>query len=100
MSRRVSTGEALFKIIMVGDSGTGKSCLLSRYVKDYFSPEYHVTLGAEFESKIITIDENYRVRLQIWDTAGQETFRSIVKSFYRNSAAILLVYNITQSPSS
>jgi GTPase SAR1 family protein len=46
MSRkRVSTGEALFKVIMVGDSGTGKSCLLSRYVKDYFTSEYHVTLG-------------------------------------------------------
>jgi GTPase SAR1 family protein len=45
MSRRVSTGEALFKIIMVGDSGTGKSCLLSRYIKDHFTPEYHVTIG-------------------------------------------------------
>jgi GTPase SAR1 family protein len=52
--------------------------------------------GAEFESKVVQIDDNYRVRLQIWDTAGQETFRSIVKSFYRNSAAILLVYNITK----
>jgi GTPase SAR1 family protein len=53
MSRkRVATGEALFKVIMVGDSATGKSCLLSRYVKDHFSPEYHVTLGTPSLSQV------------------------------------------------
>ena len=51
--RRISTGEALFKIIMVGDSGAGKSCLLSRYIKDYFTSEYHVTLGTHCLLKVI-----------------------------------------------
>ena len=53
-------------------------------------------LGVEFASKKLDIDENYRIKLQIWDTAGQESFRSIVKSFYRNAAAVILVYNITK----
>lgn len=52
--------------------------------------------GVEFASKKLDIDENYRIKLQIWDTAGQESFRSIVKNFYRNSDAVLLVYNITR----
>ena len=56
----------------------------------------HLILGVEFASKKLDIDENYRIKLQIWDTAGQESFRSIVKSFYRNAAAVILVYNITK----
>ena len=101
--RRRTSGanEAMFKLIMIGDSGTGKSCLLTRYVKDEFEEEYKVTIGnsslksgVEFASKKLDIDENYRIKLQIWDTAGQESFRSIVKSFYRNAAAVILVYNI------
>lgn len=53
-------------------------------------------LGVEFASKKLDIDENYKIKLQIWDTAGQQSFRSIVKSFYRNAAAVILVYNITK----
>jgi len=68
----------MFKLIMVGDSGTGKSCLLTRYTKDEFDIDYKVTigncyliLGVEFASKKLDIDENYKIKLQIWDTAGQ-----------------------------
>lgn len=55
-----------------------------------------VIIGVEFASKNIVIDENYRVKLQIWDTAGQESFQAIVKSFYRSASAVILVYNITK----
>lgn len=57
-------------------------------------------VGVEFASKKVDIDENFKVKLQIWDTAGQESFRSIVKSFYRNAASVILVYNITKYHSS
>lgn len=93
----------MFKIIMIGDSGTGKSCLLTRYTKDEFDSDYKVTIGkaysnagVEFAGKKVDIDENFKVKLQIWDTAGQESFRSIVKSFYRSASAVFLVYNITK----
>ncbi len=95
--------EALFKLIMIGDSGTGKSSLINRYIKNEFDLDYKVTIGknlfdsgVEFASKKIDIDENYRIRLQIWDTAGQESFRSIVKSFYRNATAVILVYSLSK----
>ena len=91
----------LFKFIIIGDAGfykgylgVGKSCLLMRYMKDNFTDEYNVTVGVEFLSKAVDIDENTKVKLQIWDTAGQESFRSVVRSFYRNVAAVFLVYSI------
>jgi Ras-related protein Rab-2A len=60
------------------------------------SVHYDGIVGVEFASKNIVIDENYRVKLQIWDTAGQESFQAIVKSFYRSASAVILVYNITK----
>ncbi|CAD8084579.1 unnamed protein product [Paramecium sonneborni] len=86
----------LFKFIIIGESGVGKSCLLLRYTKDEFTSEYNVTIGVEFSSKTVEIDLNTKIKLQIWDTAGQESFRSIVRSFYRNVTAVFLVYNITK----
>ena len=86
----------VFKIVVVGDSGTGKSCLIQRYVTNEFLDNYEVTLGVEYISKSVKVDENVSVKLQFWDTAGQEAFNSIVKSFYRNSHAIVLVYDITR----
>ncbi|CAD8086283.1 unnamed protein product [Paramecium sonneborni] len=86
----------LFKFIIIGESGVGKSCLLLRYTKDEFASEYNVTIGVEFSSKTVEIDANTKIKLQIWDTAGQESFRSIVRSFYRNVTAVFLVYNITK----
>ena len=95
--------EIAFKIILIGDSGSGKSSLLARFIKDHFAEDYsvtvgthHIKLGVDFATKSIPIDDNYRVKLQIWDTAGQESFRSIVKTFYRNASAVLLVYDITR----
>jgi len=81
----------VFKFITVGDSGVGKSCLLQRFIHDEFT-QTETTIGIEFGSKIIHIQDN--VKLQIWDTAGQEAFRSISRAYYRGAIGALLVFDI------
>lgn len=83
----------LFKILIVGDSHVGKSCMLTRYVDDSFTESYAVTIGVDF--RIRTIELNKKViKIQIWDTAGQDRFRSIVTSYYKGSNGIILAYSI------
>ncbi len=77
----------------------GKTCLLSRYITKKFTPEYTVTVGVEFSSKNIYYHGNNKYRIQIWDTAGQESFRSIIRSFYQKTTAVLVVYNIANRKS-
>lgn len=86
--------EVLFRVIIVGDTGVGKSCLLMRYSEDSFKEQHSVTIGVEFGTKNFMI-ENHPVKLQIWDTAGQESFRSITRSFYRRADGVFLVYDTT-----
>lgn len=90
--------DLVFKVIVVGDSGCGKSCLIQRYLTNEFMDEYTVTLGVEYHSKTVKIDGNISIKLQFWDTAGQEAFHSLVKAFYRNAHAVVLVYDITRYP--
>ncbi|XP_049851799.1 ras-related protein Rab-2B-like [Schistocerca gregaria] len=85
----------LFKYIIVGDTAVGKSCLLMQFTDKRFQPMHDLTIGVEFGSRTIMID-NKRVKLQIWDTAGQEKFRSITRSYYRGASGALLVYDITR----
>ena len=85
----------LLKYVIVGDASVGKSNLLLRYTHGQFREEYQLTIGVEFGSSNITIDKNV-FRIQIWDTAGQENFRSITRSYYKNSACALIVYDITR----
>jgi len=85
----------IFKYIIIGDSGVGKSCLLIRFTEDTFSSATENTIGVEFSAKTITLEDNTNVKLQIWDTAGQETFQSITRSYYRSAAGALLVYDVT-----
>eukprot|EP00028_Trichosphaerium_sp_Am-I-7-wt_P000763 CAMPEP_0168522382 /NCGR_PEP_ID=MMETSP0405-20121227/9315_1 /TAXON_ID=498012 /ORGANISM="Trichosphaerium sp, Strain Am-I-7 wt" /LENGTH=206 /DNA_ID=CAMNT_0008543975 /DNA_START=19 /DNA_END=639 /DNA_ORIENTATION=+ len=85
----------LFKYIIVGDTAVGKSCLLLQFTDKRFQPQHDLTIGVEFGSRTITID-NKQIKLQIWDTAGQEKFRSITRSYYRGAAGALLVYDITR----
>jgi len=85
----------LFKYIIVGDTAVGKSCLLLQFTDKRFQPVHDLTLGVEFGSRTIMVDSN-QVKLQIWDTAGQEKFRSITRSYYRGAAGALLVYDITR----
>ncbi|XP_066484041.1 ras-related protein Rab-2B [Tiliqua scincoides] len=85
----------LFKYVIIGDTGVGKSCLLLQFTDKRFMAVHDLTIGVEFGSRMITID-NKKVKLQIWDTAGQESFRSITRSYYRGAAGALLVYDITR----
>lgn len=85
----------LFKYIIIGDTGVGKSCLLLQFTDRRFQPIHDLTIGVEFGARMVTID-NKQVKLQIWDTAGQESFRSITRSYYRGAAGALLVYDITR----
>lgn len=85
----------LFKYIIIGDTGVGKSCLLLQFTDKRFQPMHDLTIGVEFGSRMISLD-NKQIKLQIWDTAGQESFRSITRSYYRGAAGALLVYDITR----
>eukprot|EP01027_Heterolobosea_sp_BB2_P016164 GEZU01023042.1.p1 GENE.GEZU01023042.1~~GEZU01023042.1.p1 ORF type:complete len:213 (+),score=39.60 GEZU01023042.1:1045-1683(+) len=85
----------LFKYIIIGDTGVGKSCLLLQFTDKRFQPVHDLTIGVEFGARMIPIDGK-QIKLQIWDTAGQESFRSITRSYYRGAAGALLVYDITR----
>ena len=85
----------LFKYIIIGDTGVGKSCLLLQFTDKRFQPIHDLTIGVEFGARMINI-ESKPIKLQIWDTAGQESFRSITRSYYRGAAGALLVYDITR----
>ena len=88
----------LLKYIIIGDAAVGKSNLLLRFAQNDFKAEYQLTIGVEFGAKNIDIN-NKKLRLQIWDTAGQENYRSITRAYYKNSACALLVYDISNRES-
>eukprot|EP01118_Nematostelium_gracile_P004644 TRINITY_DN154_c0_g1_i2.p1 TRINITY_DN154_c0_g1~~TRINITY_DN154_c0_g1_i2.p1 ORF type:complete len:200 (-),score=63.58 TRINITY_DN154_c0_g1_i2:65-664(-) len=85
----------LFKYIIVGDTAVGKSCLLLQFTDKRFQPIHDLTIGVEFGSRMINVEGN-QVKLQIWDTAGQEKFRSITRSYYRGTSGAILAYDITR----
>ena len=85
----------LLKYIIIGDSAVGKSNILTQYVYEKFSEEFQSTLGVEFDAKNAVID-NKIYRIQIWDTAGAESFRSITRAYYKNSVCAFIVYDITK----
>lgn len=86
--------DLLFKFIVVGNSGVGKSCVVLQLCNKEFSPVHDYTIGVEFASKIVPINQHF-VKLQIWDTAGQEAFSAITKCYYRGSCGVILVYDIS-----
>ena len=88
----------LLKYIIIGDPSVGKSNLLMKFANNKFTEEYEATIGVEFGVKNITLD-NQIYRIQIWDTAGQENFRSITRAYYKNSVCALVVYDITKRES-
>lgn len=88
--------ECLFKIVIIGDPSTGKTSLLSRYCENTFKEEYKITVGVDFQVKILKMKDQRIVKLQIWDTAGQERFKVMTKSYYRSARACLIVYDITR----
>jgi small GTP-binding protein len=86
------------KLLLIGDSGVGKSCCLLRFSEDSFTPSFITTIGIDFKIRTIDLDGK-RVKLQIWDTAGQERFRTITTAYYRGAMGILLVYDVTDERS-
>eukprot|EP01033_Poteriospumella_lacustris_P013182 gene13181-9445_t len=85
----------LFKVVLIGDSGVGKSNLLSRFTRDEFNLESKSTIGVEFATKSIQVDGK-TIKAQIWDTAGQERYRAITSAYYRGAVGALLVYDISK----
>lgn len=88
----------LVKILLIGDTGVGKSCLLLRFVDDTYTESYISTIGVDFKIKTVTIDGRV-VKMQIWDTAGQERFRTITSSYYRGAHGIIVVYEVSDMTS-
>ncbi|XP_016356326.1 ras-related protein Rab-13-like isoform X2 [Sinocyclocheilus anshuiensis] len=88
----------LFKLLLIGDSGVGKTCLIIRFAEDNFNSTYISTIGIDFKVKTIEF-EGKKVKLQVWDTAGQERFKTITTAYYRGAMGIILVYDITDEKS-
>ncbi|EEB09836.1 GTP-binding nuclear protein RAN1, putative [Pediculus humanus corporis] len=87
------------QVMLLGDSGVGKTCLLIRFRDGQFlSGNFISTVGIDFRNKIVTVDDT-KVKLQIWDTAGQERFRSVTHAYYRDAHALLLLYDVTNKTS-
>lgn len=88
----------LFRYIIIGDAGVGKSCLLLQYTDHQFRHQHECTIGVEFGSKMIDL-KNKKIKIQIWDTAGQESFQAITRSYYKGAVGALVVYDITRKES-
>ncbi|GAM19695.1 hypothetical protein SAMD00019534_028700 [Acytostelium subglobosum LB1] len=97
-SSKSAAYDHLIKLLLIGDSGVGKSCLLLRFSEDSFTPSFITTIGIDFKIRTIEL-EGKRIKLQIWDTAGQERFRTITTAYYRGAMGILLVYDVTDEKS-
>ena len=98
ISQKPSNYEYLFKIVLTGNSGVGKSSILNRYMKRTFDENYKITIGVDFLMKSLTIN-NQTVKLQVWDTAGQEKYRSMVSSYYRGAHVALIIFDLTSHAS-
>ena len=92
----MSKRELYYKILILGDSSVGKTCFLTRYADDRFEGTHIATTGMDYKLKNITLENGKTVKLQIWDTLGQDRFRSITKNYYKGAHGIILIYDITE----
>lgn len=88
--------EYIFKILVIGELGSGKTSIIKRYVHQFFSQHYRATIGVDFALKILNWDESTVVRLQLWDIAGQERFGNMTRVYYRDAAAAFVVFDLTR----
>ena len=88
--------DLVYKILLLGDSEVGKSCFLMRYSDDVFVDNYITTIGLDYKLKYIQLESGETIKVQLWDTAGQDRYRTIAKNYYKGSHGILLLYDITK----
>ena len=88
--------EYIYKVLLLGDSSVGKTCFLKRFVDGTFQEVYMSTIGLDYRLKVMTLQDNTKVKLQIWDTAGQEKYRAVTKSYIKGSRGVLLIYDISR----
>ena len=88
----------MLKVIVIGDSGVGKTNLITRFCENNFKDTYVATIGVDFKIKSLPINDK-KIKMQIWDTAGQERFKNITQTYYKGAAGILLVYSMTDARS-
>jgi len=93
------TEENNFKIVLIGESGVGKTSIISQFVDQIFEDDLQTSTGGSFSSKTLTFNNGKTIKLEIWDTAGQERYRALTKIFYKNALAAVLVYDITRKQS-
>lgn len=89
----------MFKIILLGNIAVGKTCLLSYFVDNVFRTEYTCTVGVDFKVKTVSIEPDKKIDLQIWDTSGEERFKTITKQYYRDASGILIIFDVTNEKS-
>ncbi len=87
--------EIVYKVLLLGDSSVGKTCFLLRYCDKSFQDVHLSTIGLDYRLKTITLKNNKNIKLQIWDTAGQDRFRAITKNYYKSANGVLLIYDIS-----
>lgn len=95
----MSRKKNILKVIILGDSGVGKTSLMHRYVNDKYSQQYKATIGADFLTKEVIVNDDKVATMQVWDTAGQERFQSLGVAFYRGADCCVLVYDVTNAKS-
>ena len=88
--------DAVYKILLLGDSEVGKSCFLMRYSDNVFVENYITTIGLDYKLKYVQLDTGETIKVQLWDTAGQDRYRTIAKNYYKGSHGILLLYDVTK----
>jgi small GTP-binding protein len=88
----------MFKIVVIGNSGTGKTNITTRYINNQFVEQHKVTVGVEFLSKVVNL-HNQSIKVTLWDTAGQEKYKSLSKVYYKGASGVLIVYDVTDPQS-
>lgn len=97
MTASTEKREHLYKILVIGELGTGKTSFIKRYVHQFFSQNYRATIGVDFALKVLHWDQNTIVRLQLWDIAGQERFGNMTRVYYKEAVGAFIVFDVTRS---